>query len=134
MLVLCSLLCTATSAWAEGNSIRGIVTDAKGNPVAGAQIRAERTDAKGKTVVAVSDAKGRYELNHLDVGTYKVVALINKTPGSAATVKTNSTGWVKLDFSLKGAIAAQHHIDQSLTDRIQGQDLRRMQQDQAFGH
>ena len=121
-----------TSVLAEGNSIRGTVTDAKGKPVAGAEIRAERTDAKGPAAAATTDAKGQYTLSHLAVGTYKLTAYVNKSAKSAATVKTTSAGWVKADFPLKDAFAKQHH-DQSATDRTEGQDIRTMQQNQGFG-
>ena len=127
-----SLLITTASAWAEGNSIRGVVTDPKGKPVAGVEIRADRTDAKGPAAVAVSDAKGQYSLSHLAVGTYKVTASVRKTPRSSANVKTSSAGWVKLDFPLKNVFAVQSG-DQSATERTQGQDMRTMQQTQGFG-
>src|SRR5690349_24514371 len=74
MFVALSLCLTTSSVWAEGNSIRGVVTDAKGKPVSGAEIRAERTDAKAPAATATTDAKGQYALSHLAVGTYKVVA------------------------------------------------------------
>jgi hypothetical protein len=133
ILVICTLLLATTSVWAEGNSIRGVVTDAKGKPVGGVEIRAERTDAKGQPAMASTDAKGQYMLNHLAVGTYKVIASVSKTPRSAASVKTRSTGWVKVDFALKDSFAGPQRRDQSQTDRVQGQDLRRMQQDQGLG-
>ena len=126
-------LCIATaSVWAEGNSIRGVVTDVKGKPVAGAEIRAERTDGKSPGAVATSDAKGQYTLNHLAVGTYKVLASVGKAPQSAASIKTSSTGWVKVDFLLKSSFAGAQRHNSAATDRLQGQDLRRLQQD-GFG-
>ena len=120
------------SVLAEGNSIHGTVTDAKGNAVAGAEIRAERTDGKGPAAVGTADAKGQYMLSHLAVGTYKVTAYVNKSPKSAASVKTTSASWVKVNFTLKDVYATQHR-DQSATERIQGQDIRRMQETQGFG-
>jgi uncharacterized GH25 family protein len=111
-----SLCLASTSAWAEGNSIRGVVTDVKGKPVAGAEIRAERTDGKGPAAVVTTDAKGQYVLNHLVVGTYKVVALVGKTPQSAASVKTSSAGWVKVDFALKSSGAEAQRHDSAATD------------------
>jgi hypothetical protein len=134
IFVMCSLLLATASARADGNSIRGVVTDGKGKPVAGAEIRAERTDAKGPPLVAITDAKGQYVLNRLSVGTYKVTALVYKTPRSAAIVNTSRSGWIKVDFALKDSFGSPQHRDQSAMDRFQGQDLRRMQQDQAFGH
>ena len=133
IIVVCSLA-LVTTAWAEGNSIRGVVVDGKGKPVAGAEIRAERTDSKVPAEVAKTDAKGQYALNHLPLGTYKVIASVNKTPGSAATVKTSAAGWVRVDFAMRDLFGRQQHRDQSATERIQGQDMRRMTMDQGFGH
>src|SRR5438876_525168 len=65
IFVAFSLCLAATSVRAEGDSIRGVVIDAKGKPVAGAEIRAERTDSKGPAAVATTDVKGQYALNHL---------------------------------------------------------------------
>ena len=95
-VILTCLLSVPGLVWAEGNSIRGIVTDANGKPVAGAEIRADRTDSKGPAAVATTDAKGQYVLNHLAVGTYKVVASFHKAPQSAASVKTSTAGGSKL--------------------------------------
>jgi hypothetical protein len=133
LIFVACLFMVAAPVWAEGNSIRGVVTDAQGKPVAGAEIRVERTDAKGPAAVVMTDAKGQYSLNHLATGNYKVVASVSKTPRSAASVKTSSAGWVKVDFALKDSFAGPQRRDGSATDRVQGQDLRRMQQDQAFG-
>jgi len=83
--------------------------------------------------VANSDAKGQYVLNHLAVGNYKVIASVYKTPRSAASVNTSSAGWVKVDFVLKDSFGRAQRRDQSATDRVQGQDLRRIQ-DQSLGH
>ena len=134
ILIASSLLSVPGLVWAEGNSIRGIVTDAKGKPVAGAEIRADRTDSKGPAAVATTDAKGQYVLNHLAVGTYKVVASFHKTPQSAASVKTSTAGWVKVDFALKSSFAAAQGHDSAATDRVQGQDIRQMQMNQGFGN
>jgi hypothetical protein len=131
--VACSFALITAPVWAEGNSIRGVVSDAKGKPVAGAEVRAEPADAKGPAAVAVTDAKGQYALNHLPVGTYKVIASVNKTPRSAASIQTSPAGWVKVDFALKDVFGVRQKRDQSATERVQGQDIRRMMQDQAFG-
>jgi hypothetical protein len=129
LFVTLAVCCSANSVSAEGNAIRGTVIDAKGTPVAGAEIRAERTDAKAPATVVKTDAKGQYSLNHLALGTYKVTASVNKTPSSAATVKTSNAGWVKLDFPLKNRFARQSR-DQSRIDRTEGQDIRRIWQNQ----
>ena len=78
-----------------------------------------------------TDAKGQYALNHLALGTYKVVALVDKTPKSAASIKTSAAGWVKVDFDLKDTYA-QRSKGQNAIQRAEGQDLRRMQENQGF--
>ena len=133
IVAVCTLCLAASPAFAEGNSIRGLVVDASGRPIAGAEVRAERTDAKGQSHSATTNAKGQYMLNHLDIANYKVVASIKKTPKSVATISTSATGWVKVDFAIRDIYKARVSRDQSAIDRIQGQDMRRMSQDQAFG-
>ncbi len=130
-LALLGLTLATGSAWAEGNSIRGTVKDKGGKPVAGAVIRAERTDAKGPAFTAKTDDKGHYALSHLPLGTYKVVALLNKSPKSAATIKTSAAGWVKVDFDLKDLFAGKNK-GQNAMERTEGQDLQRMQETQGF--
>jgi hypothetical protein len=132
--VVCSLFFAAASARAEGNSIRGLVVDVSGRAIEGAQVRADRTDGKGKSHVATTNAKGEYSMNHLDTANYKLIASIKKTPKSAATIATSPAGWAKVNFVIRDVYQGKVRQDQSLTDRVQGQDMRRMQQDQGFGH
>ena len=134
LLIALGVSVFVASARAEGNSIRGTVSDARGKPVAGAEIRAESIDGKAPAAVAITNAKGEYVLNHLSTGSYKVVASVYKTPRSIARVTTSRAGWVKVDFPLRDSFARPLHRDQSQIDRIQGQDLRRMMQDQPLGH
>ena len=131
--VVCSLFFASSSAQAEGNSIRGLVVDGSGRPINGAEVRAERTDGKGRSQKATTNAKGQYMLNHLDTANYKLVAFIKKTPKSVANIQTSANGWVKVDFAITDIYKSRVSRDQSAMDRIQGQDMRRMTQDQAFG-
>src|SRR5690348_6882866 len=90
IVAICTLQFTVASSWAEGNSIRGVVVDAKGKPVAGAQIRADNTSARRPAATTTTDAKGQYVLTGLPVGTYKLTASLYNTPKSVATVKATS--------------------------------------------
>ncbi len=122
--VVCSLFFAVASARAEGNSIRGHVVDVSGRPIEAAEVRAERADGTGKPVSATTNAKGEYSLAHLDTAKYKLVALIKKTPKSAASINTSPAGWAKVDFVIRDIYQGKVRRDQSATDRIQGQDMR----------
>ena len=101
-IALVSLALTALShnARAEGNAIRGYVKGTNGKGVAGAEVRAERIDAKGPMVVATTNGKGDYTFTNLTPGAYKVTAVINKVPRSVASIRTRTTGFVRVDFDL----------------------------------
>jgi hypothetical protein len=86
-------------AWA-GGSIRGTVLGADGKPLAGAEIRAEKTDGKAAPAVATTDAKGQYSISGLGTGIYKVTAVVNKVPKSVASVATRDKRWAQTDFNL----------------------------------
>ena len=53
------LLCAAT-AWAGPASIQGVVKDAKGQAIKGADVRVESRDGKQLFNTVKTDAKGRY--------------------------------------------------------------------------
>ncbi|MFL6513893.1 MAG: carboxypeptidase-like regulatory domain-containing protein [Chthoniobacterales bacterium] len=132
--VVFSLLVAIASARPEGNSIAGVVTDVVGKPVAGAEVRAERTDITGRSAVVTTDSKGRYVLEHLPLGSFKLTTSVGKTARSVASVKTRSETAVRVDFVLKDPFADRQRRDQSIMTRMEGQDMRRMQMDQPFGH
>src|SRR4051812_44949090 len=132
--LVCALIFITSSAWAAGNAIAGFVADAHGKPVVGAEVRAVRTDAEGQAVVTTTDSKGRYALDHLPLGTFKLTASVAKTAKSVTMIKTRANSAVRADFILTDPFGAKVRRDQSATDRFEGQDLRRMQQDQPFGH
>lgn len=160
-LALVALMGMTVAAWAEGNAIKGTVKDADGKVVAGADIRIERIDGKAPVAVTKTDAKGQYGFKGLAVGKYKLTALVNNVPKSAASILTRNDGWVRVDFDLKTAAAGKkgkkHYVwvkgnepgshiggrwvevedgatepGQNKVDNVQGQDLRTMQQNQAF--
>ena len=55
----------AASASAQNCSIRGSVKNMDGKPLAGAQVKIERTDAKARAINTNADAKGNYVANGL---------------------------------------------------------------------
>jgi 5-hydroxyisourate hydrolase-like protein (transthyretin family) len=102
-LVLC-----AASAWAGPSSIQGIVNDAKGQPIKGADVRVESKDGKQLFTTAKTDAKGRYISQGLAAGVYRVTLVVNgATKASITNTKTKSDQATQLNFDLRPLPAAQ---------------------------
>lgn len=98
-LVLC-----ATSAWAGGSSIQGIVKDAKGQPIKGADVRVESKDGKQLFNTVKTDASGRYVTSSLPVGVYRVTLLVKGSVKSSITnTQTRAGQPTQLNFDMKGA-------------------------------
>ena len=57
-----------------GGTIRGVITNASGEPVAGAMIKARPADLK-MTVAVFSQEQGRYQSPNLPAGHYRMEAL-----------------------------------------------------------
>ena len=102
-LVLC-----AASASAGPSSIQGIVKDAKGQPIKGADVRVESRDGKQLFDTAKTDAKGRYISQGLQPGVYRVSLLVNSAvKGSISNTKTKADQSTQLNFDLRPLPAAQ---------------------------
>jgi 5-hydroxyisourate hydrolase-like protein (transthyretin family) len=102
-LVLC-----AASAWAGPSSIQGIVNDAKGKPIRGADVRIESKDGKQLFNTVKTDAKGRYISQGLTPGVYRVSLVMNgAVKASIANTKTKSDQATQLNFDLRPLPAAQ---------------------------
>jgi hypothetical protein len=100
-------LCVA-SAWAATSSIQGIVKDAKGQPIKGADVRVESKDGKQVFNTVKTDASGRYISQGLPVGSYRVTLVVNgATKASIGNTKTKVENATQLNFDLKPASSAQ---------------------------
>ena len=107
-LVVFGFTIMAGNLWAAASAIEGIVKDANGRPVSGADIRIEgKTDSSWNKIVK-SDAKGHYVSSGLPAGTYRVTLIVAgsvKASINNATIKSgNST---ELNFELKTAAASK---------------------------
>src|ERR671925_201264 len=101
------LLCVA-SVWAGPASIQGIVKDAKGQPIKGADVRIESRDGKQLFNAVKTDAKGRYISQGLAPGVYRVALIVNGTVKASITnTTTKANQATQLNFDLKPAGAAQ---------------------------
>jgi carboxypeptidase family protein len=101
------LLCAAT-AWAGPASIQGVVKDAKGQPIKGADVRVESRDGKQLFNTVKTDTKGRYISQGLQPGVYRVSLVVNGAVKAAiGNTKTKSDQATQLNFDLRPLPAAQ---------------------------
>jgi hypothetical protein len=101
------IVCVA-SAWAGPSSIQGIVKDAKGQPIKGADVRIESKDGKQLFNTVKTDGKGRYISQGLQPGVYKVTLVVNGTVKASITnTNTKQDQATQLNFDLRPLPAAQ---------------------------
>src|SRR6266478_8989305 len=106
------VLCVA-SAWAATSSIQGIVKDAKGQAIKGADVRIESKDGKQHFNTVKTDAKGRYISEGLPVGVYRVTLIVNgAVKASITNTKTKADQTTQLNFDLKPVPVAQANVQQ----------------------
>ena len=101
------LLCAA-NAWAGPASIQGIVKDATGKPIKGANVRIESRDGKQLFNTVKTDTQGRYISEGLQPGVYRVSLVVNGAVKAAiGNTKTKSDQATQLNFDLKPVAASQ---------------------------
>ena len=106
------LLCAAT-AWAGPGSIQGVVKDAKGQPIKGADVRVASKDGKQLFNTVKTDAKGRYISQGLQPGVYRVSLVVNgAVKADIGNTKTKSDQATQLNFDLKPVAAGQASAEQ----------------------
>ncbi len=105
-------LCAA-NAWAGPGSIQGIVKDAQGKPIKGANIRIESRDGKQLFNTVKTDTQGRYISQGLQPGVYRVSLVVNGAVKAAiGNTKTKSDQATQLNFDLKPVAAGQASTEQ----------------------
>lgn len=108
-----SLFLCVANAWAGPASIQGIVKDAKGQPIKGADVRIESVDGKQLFKTVKTDARGRYVSQGLQLRVYRATLLVNGTVKACITnIKTKQDEATELNFDLKRLAAAQATIEQ----------------------
>ena len=101
------LLCAAT-AWAGPASIQGVVKDAKGQPVKGADVRVQSRDGKQLFSTVKTDAKGHYISQGLQPGVYRVSLVVNgAVKASITNTNTKASQTTQLNFDLKPVASGQ---------------------------
>jgi len=110
---LIGFVLSVASAWAGGSAIQGVVKDAKGQALKGADVRIESKDGKQHFNTVKTDAKGRYVSDGLPVGVYRVTLVVNgAVKGSITDTKTKADQTTVLNFDLKPVRAAQTSANQ----------------------
>src|SRR5438094_3939259 len=105
-------LCVAT-AWAGPTSIQGIVKDAQGKPIKGADVRIESRDGKQLFNTVKTDTQGRYISQGLQPGVYRVSLVVKGAVKAAiGNTKTKSDQATQLNFDLKPVAAGQASTEQ----------------------
>ena len=98
------LILVVASARAASSVLEGIVKDAKGHPIEGADIRIE-TKNGGKLLTTVkTDVNGRYILDGLPAGNYRITLVVHgavKTSINNTTIESGEP--TKLNFDLRAA-------------------------------
>jgi hypothetical protein len=98
------LLFVTLSASAGTTVLEGVVKDASGRPIKGADVRIE---AKNFAEIVKTDASGHYVADGLAVDAYKVTLIINRqVKASILDAKTQLDKPTQLNFGLTGKVAS----------------------------
>jgi hypothetical protein len=90
------------SAWAASSVLQGIVKDAKGHPIQDADLRIESTSTGRLLTTAKTDVYGRYSLEGLVAGNYRVTLVVNGAVKASINNTTLKLGEAtQLNFELK---------------------------------
>ena len=90
------------SASAASSLLQGMVKDAKGHPIQGADIRVEATKTGGLLTTVKTNVDGRYSLEGLAAGKYRVTLLVNGAVKASINNTTLGPGEsTQLNFELK---------------------------------
>ena len=107
------LVCAAT-ALAGPASIQGIVKDAKGQPIKGADVRVESRDGKQLFNTVKTDGKGRYISQGLKPGVYRISLVVNgAVKASITNTSTKADQATQLNFDLKPTVASPANAGQA---------------------
>ena len=105
------VLCVAT-AWAGPSAIQGVVKDAKGQAIKGADVRIESKDGSKLFKTVKTDANGRYVSDGLVVGVYRVTLAVNgAVKASIMNTQTKANQPTQLNFDLKPVAPSQASAD-----------------------
>ena len=105
------LILFVASAWAASSVLEGIVKDAKGHPIEGADIRIETKNGGRLLTTVKTDVNGRYILDGLSAGNYRITLVVHgavKTSINNTAIESGEP--TKLNFDLRAAPASQASV------------------------
>lgn len=100
-----SSLFLISTGFGQPVKIEGIVKGVNNKPAKGADVRVDRVDKKAAPVLAKTDAKGHFAATVLDVGTYKLTAVLPGGIQSAQVIKADGKKQLFVTFDMKPASA-----------------------------
>jgi hypothetical protein len=96
------LVLSVATAWAGPSTIQGVVKDAKGQAIRGADVRIESRDGKKLFQTVKTDGRGHYLSNALAPGMYRVSLVVNgAVKASIMNTQTHADQPTQLNFNLK---------------------------------
>ena len=108
---LIGLILSTANAWAASSVLEGIVKDAKGHPIEGADIRIETKNGGRLLTTVKTDVNGRYILESLPAGNYRITLVVNgaiKTSINNTTIESGEP--TQLNFDLTPASASRASV------------------------
>ena len=105
---LVGLVLFVATAWAGPSAIQGVVKDAKGQAIKGADVRIESLDGKQLFKTVKTDPRGRYVSQGLQLRVYRVTLLVNGVVKASITnIKTKQDQATEVNLDLKRVAAVQ---------------------------
>ncbi|HEU5313007.1 MAG TPA: carboxypeptidase-like regulatory domain-containing protein [Candidatus Udaeobacter sp.] len=105
---LIGLVLSVATASAGPSAIQGVVMDAKGQAIKGADVRVESRDGSKLFKTVKTDGSGRYVSDGLAAGVYRVTLLVNgAVKASIMNTKTKTNERTQLNFDLKPTSASK---------------------------
>jgi hypothetical protein len=102
------LVLSIATAWAGPSAIQGVVKDAKGQAIKGADVRIESRDGKTLFKTVKTDGKGHYISDGLTPGVYRVTLMVNgAVKASIMNAQTKADQRTQLNFDLKPVSASK---------------------------
>jgi len=105
------LIFFVASAQAASSVLEGIVKDAKGHPIEGADIRIETKNGERLLTTVKTDVNGRYILDGLSAGNYRITLVVHgavKTSINNTVIESGEP--TRLNFDLRTAPASQASV------------------------
>jgi Carboxypeptidase regulatory-like domain len=97
-----AIMLLIANASGESSVLRGMVKDAQGRPIPGADVRIQAKGTGRFLMAAKTDAKGRYSLAGLSAGNYRVTLVVNgavKTSINNTAIAANETTQLNFDLT-----------------------------------